>query len=283
MPDLNLAGAVDLHIHYGPEPRRYVVNAIEAAQQASAAGFAAIVLKSHSLPTAQLAWAVDEIVGGVRVFGSVTCDNPVGGINPAAVETSLRAGAKIVWLPTLSSQQDVDNGIPAQLGRPHERGLSVLNDDGRLVPEVLQVMELVARSDAVLATGHISAAEHYAVAREFGHRGKLVISHVMEELAGPNLDARAAVELADLGGVVEFSALTCVGTMATRTPAEVAACIKAVGAGRSFLSTDFGQNNGNPGPVGGMILFCQALLDAGLSPGDIGTMIRTIPLGLLRL
>jgi hypothetical protein len=283
MRELDLTGAVDLHVHFGPEPSRYVVNAIEAAQQASAAGFAAIVLKSHSLPTAQLAWAVDQIVGNVRVFGAVTCDNPVGGVNPDAVETSLRAGAKIVWLPTLSSQQDVDRGIPARLGRPHERGLSLLDDRGRLVTEALQVMELVARYDAVLATGHISAAEHYAVAREFGHRGKLVISHVMEELAGPNLDARAAVELADLGGTVEFSALTCVGTMATRAPAEVAACIKAVGAERSFLSSDFGQNNGNPGPVGGMALFCQALLAEGLSSGEIGTMIRTIPLSLLRV
>jgi hypothetical protein len=282
-PEPDLAGAVDLHVHYGADRRRYVVNAIEAGQQAAAAGYAAIVLKSHSLPTAQLAWAVGQITEGTRVFGAVTCDNPVGGLNPDAVETSLHAGAKIVWLPTLSSQQDVDNGIPAKLGRPRERGISLLDDEGRLVPEVLQIMEMVARHDAVLATGHISVAEHFAVAREFGRCGKLVISHAMEGLAGPNLGASAAVALADLGGIVEFSALTCIGTMATRTPAEIAACIMAVGAQRSFLSGDLGQNNGNPGPVEGMALLCRELLAAGLPPAEVRTMITTVPLRLLAL
>jgi hypothetical protein len=79
MVELDLSGAVDVHVHYGPDRRWYVVNAIEAAgQQAAAAGYAAIVLKSHSLPTAQLAWAVDQITKGTRVFGAVTCDNPIG-------------------------------------------------------------------------------------------------------------------------------------------------------------------------------------------------------------
>jgi hypothetical protein len=277
----SLAGAVDLHVHYGTDRRRYLVNAIEAGQQAAAAGYAAIVLKSHSLPTAQLAWAVDQVTGGTRVFGAVTCDNPVGGVNPDAVQTSLHAGARIVWLPTLSSQQDVENGIPARLGRPGQRGIRLLDDQGRLVPAVLRIMDLVARYDAVLATGHISAAEHFAVAREFGRRGKLVISHVMEALAGPNLGPRAAVDLADLGGIVEFSALTCIGTMASRSPAEIAACVRAVGAQRSFLSSDFGQNNGNPGPVEGLALMCRALLAQGLSPGEIEEMTVKVPLRLL--
>jgi hypothetical protein len=283
MLEPDLSGAVDLHVHYGPDRRRYVVNAIEAGQQAAAAGYAAIVLKSHSLPTAQLAWAVDQITEGTRVFGAVTCDNPVGGLNPDAVATSLYAGAKIVWLPTLSSQQDVENGIPAKLGRPRERGICLLDDEGRLVPQALQIMDLVAGSDAVLATGHISTAEHFAVAKEFGRRGKLVISHVMEGLAGPNLDASAAIALADLGGIVEFSALTCIGTMATRTPAEIVACIRAVGAQRSFLSGDLGQSNGNPGPVEGMTLLWRELLAAGLPLRDIRTMVTTVPLGLLEL
>jgi Family of unknown function (DUF6282) len=281
--DLDMSGAIDLHVHYGAEPRRYVVNALEAGRQAAEMGYAAIVLKSHSLPTAQLAWAVDQVVDGVRVFGAMTCDNPAGGLNPDAVQTSLRAGAKVVWLPTLSSQQDVDNGIAARLGRPRERGISVLREDGRLADPVLHIMDLVAAHDAILATGHISAAEHFAVAREFGRRGSLVISHVMEQLAGPNLDAQAACALADLGGIIEFSALTCIGTMATRTPAEIAASIRAVGVERCFLSSDFGQNNGNPGPARGLALFARALLAERLRAAAISTMIRTTPARLLGL
>jgi hypothetical protein len=280
-PAPGLTGAVDLHVHYGTDRARYVVNAIEAGQQAAAAGYVAIVLKSHSMPTAQLAWAVDQITEGTRVFGAVTCDYPVGGLNPDAVETSLHAGARIVWLPTLSSEQDVENEIPAKLGRPRERGISLLSEDGRLVPAALKIMDLVERYDAILATGHISVAEHFAVAQDFGRRGKLVISHVMEGLAGPALGVSDALALADLGGIIEFSALTCIGTMATRTPADVAACIRAVGVRRSFLSSDLGQSYGNPSPVDGMALMCQALLDEGLSQGDIDTMITKTPLRLL--
>ncbi|MGH7818173.1 MAG: DUF6282 family protein, partial [Candidatus Binatia bacterium] len=102
-----LQGAADLHCHFAPDAHRArSVNAIEAALDAVAAGHAALVLKSHDYPTAPLARIVGEIVPGIQVFGGVCCDRDVGGVNPAAVDTTLRLGGKIVWLPTLTSRQD---------------------------------------------------------------------------------------------------------------------------------------------------------------------------------
>ena len=43
--------------------------------------------------------------------------------------------------------------------------------------------------EAVLATGHISAAEHVAVARAFGARQRVLVTHAMEDLVGPKLSA----------------------------------------------------------------------------------------------
>ena len=130
MATIDLTGAADLHCHFGPDPHfKRSVDAFEAATEARAAGHRAVVLKSHSFPTASLAWSVGEHVDGIDVFGGICCDREIGGVNPAAVEVALRLGAKIVWLPTLSSRQDVVNGIAEQLGIPGP-GLVVTGDDG---------------------------------------------------------------------------------------------------------------------------------------------------------
>ncbi len=59
-----------------------------------------------------------DAVDGIDVYGGVCCDHEIGGLNPAAVETALGLGGRIVWLPTLSSRQDVVNGVAEQLGIP---------------------------------------------------------------------------------------------------------------------------------------------------------------------
>jgi hypothetical protein len=94
---VDLTGAADLHCHFGPDAHRErSVDALEAARDAATAGHAALVLKSHDYPTPALAAIVDQVVDGVRVFGGICCDYDVGGVNPAAVETALRLGARIV-------------------------------------------------------------------------------------------------------------------------------------------------------------------------------------------
>lgn len=280
MAGVDLTGAADLHCHFAPDARRErSVTAVEAARDAAAAGHAAVVLKSHDYPTAALAAVVDELVEGVRVFGGICCDREVGGVNPAAVEVALRLGAKVVWLPTLSSRTDVESGLAARLGIPGP-GVRVAGEDGELLPETREVLALVREFGAVLATGHVSAAEHLAVARAF--EGRLLVTHAMEPLAGPNLSVEQCVALADLGAVIELCALTCLGAMAKRSPAEVAACARAVGPGRCTLATDFGQKV-NPRPAEGLQMLADALAGEGLSPREIRTMACDNPCRLLGL
>jgi len=277
---VDLSGAADLHVHFGPDPHRdRSVTGLDAAVQAAAAGHAAIVLKSHDTPTAGLAAALDPLVPDLAVRGGICCDHEIGGLNPAAVEAALRLGARIVWLPTLSSRQDVVNGVAAQLGIPGP-GLTVLDDAGRLTDATLEIMALVADHDAVLATGHVSAAEHVAVVQEFAPRGKVLVTHAMEELAGPDLDAAQCAELAALGASIELCALTCVGALATRPVADLLACIAAVGVDRVTLGTDFGQARNEP-PASGLRTFADALHAAGVTEAEIRTMACTNPNALL--
>ncbi|MGH8985275.1 MAG: DUF6282 family protein [Acidimicrobiia bacterium] len=282
MPPVDLTGAADLHCHFGPDAHRErSVDALEAARDAASAGHAAVVLKSHDYPTAALATIVDRVVDGVYVFGGICCDREVGGVNPAAVETALRIGAKVVWLPTLSSYQDQLNGVGPALGIPGP-GLSVVDEGGELLPETLAVLDLVAEHDAILATGHVTREEHVAVTRAFGARGKVLVTHALEELAGPNLSVEECVQLADLGATIELCALTCIGALATRAPADMVAAARAIGVERCTLATDYGQA-ANERPAVGFQTYADALVDDGLDAADVRRMACTNPLALLGL
>ena len=278
---VDLTGAADLHCHFGPDPHRErSVDAFEAASEAGAAGHRAVVLKSHDSPTPSLAWAVQREVGdAISVFGGICCDREIGGVNPAAVEVALGLGARIVWLPTLSSRQDFENGVAAQLGIPGP-GIVVTDHDDQLLAATHDVLALVKQHDAILATGHVSAAEHYAVVRAFARSGKVLVTHATEDLAGPKLTPAQCGELADLGAWIELCAMTCIGGLATRTVAQMVGTVRAVGVARVTLGTDFGQKI-NPHPAAGLQTYADALYAEGLSEDEIRRMACNNPCELL--
>jgi hypothetical protein len=276
-------GAIDLHCHFGPEPLieraigvPHSVEPVEAARAAAAAGMTAIVLKGHEFPTALLAHVVGELVPGVRVFGAICCDTHVGGLNPAAVEVALDAGASVVWLPTISAAED--NPFLRRLGGD---GIRTLDDDGRLLPEVLEIMALVEQHDAILATGHISAPEQVAVAREFGHRGKMVVTHALQRGVGPRFTVADCVALADLGATIELSAHSCIGLPAVF--GDVLAALDALDPGRVVLSTDYGWTTEAPKPAPGLRGYLDALWSAGVDERRLATYVRDNPARLLGL
>ena len=284
MSNIVLDGAIDLHCHFGPESvigTPHSVDALEAAADAAALGFAAIVLKSHDFPSNAVASIVRDAVPTVGVYGSVCCDFCIGGLNPGAVETALRDGAAVVWLPTISSQQDVENGVAALLGVPGP-AIELLDDDGRLRSEVEEIFALVTEHDAILATGHTSAAEHFAVARAYAGRGRLVVTHAMNPGAGPHLSQRECVELAALGAFIELSAATCMGSHGP-SARDVVDAIDAIGPEMVVLSTDYGWTTELPRPAMGLHSYVDALYDAGADETELRRMVCDNPARLLGL
>jgi hypothetical protein len=276
---IKVEGAVDLHCHYGPDfinPAHNVqasVTAIQAAQEAADAGFAAIVLKSHDFPTAALAYTLNQVVPNVRTFGAITLDHQVGGLNPWAVEHALRLGAKIVWLPTVASHQDYLNGLGPRLGYPGT-GIRTTDDEGKLLPVVREIIEMVARHDAILATGHITADENYAVAREFARRGRVIVTHAGEPAAGPHLTKAQCAELANLGAFIELTAQECVPHLGyPPCPLkEVAQRIDAIGPQQCVLSTDYGYSMEVPRPAPGMRDYLDGLWEIGVAEAKLKLM-----------
>src|SRR5258705_4838540 len=102
-----LSGAIDMHAHADPDGTPRKIDAVDLARLAKERGMRAIVLKNHYEPTASLAYIVRKEVPGIEVFGGISLDLTVGGVNPAAVEwmTKVRGGyGKVSWLPTFDSE-----------------------------------------------------------------------------------------------------------------------------------------------------------------------------------
>ena len=147
---VDLRGTIDMHVHSAPDVVSRSVDAIEAVRLAKNAGLRAIVLKNHYEPTASWAFLVSKVVPGIEVFGGIALNLPVGGVNPAAVDRMARlpgGRGRMVWMPTFDAENDVRVSKEQRPSAPVSRG-------GRLLPEVLQVLDLIRKYDLVLATGH---------------------------------------------------------------------------------------------------------------------------------
>jgi hypothetical protein len=189
----------------------------------------------------------------------------------------------VIWLPTFSSVADWEPW-GRELGIPYP-GVQVCRD-GRLVPEAEEVLRLVAEVGAVLATGHVTREEHFAVARGLPPGARLVVTHALAGQVGcwaaDPPDVASLRELAGLGATIEFSAYSCVlGERSRRTPEAVAAAIRAVGPERCVISTDLGPA-GLPHPVEGLSRFAAALLRCGLGETEIRRMAVANPADLLQ-
>jgi len=83
-----LRGAIDLHTHSAPSFFDRLLDDVELAEQARAAGMRAVLYKAHEQDTT--GWAARRAVPGIQAFGGVVLNHAVGGLNPAAVDASIR-------------------------------------------------------------------------------------------------------------------------------------------------------------------------------------------------
>jgi len=276
---ISLKGAIDIHVHQDPDSAPRVIDADDVARQAKAAGMRAVVLKNHWEDTASLAYMVRKMVPGIEVFGGITQDLAVGGINPEAVKhmADMKGGyGKIVWLPTFDAQnQQKDKGPEVKVSQ-----------NGKLLPSVLKLLDYIAtRKQLTLETGHISAAEALMVIREAKARG---IEHVVAThgMTGPtNLTVPQAQEFARMGGFIEMVYGATLEKGSKVTLQDYVNWIRAVGPAHIILATDLGgaRPYPRPMPTAGMLEYMQKLHALGISVADIDQMAKTNPAIVLGL
>lgn len=287
-----LEGAVDLHCHPGPSPFPRRIGIPEAARQAADAGFRAIVVKSHhhSMVTDVLAL---QSPGGaelpIPVFSGVALNNQVGGVNPSAAEVALHLGGKIVWFPTIAADKHMcvhtDEMKFPRTRRPMRRDhpLTILDDAGRVRPEVHEVLDVIRDHDAILACGHLDVGEVDALIRAARDQGleRIVVNH-------PNFVVGASPDVCagwvELGAMIEHS-LCMYDDRSTFYHWGVDVLLqyfKACGSGHSVLGSDLGQEN-NPLPVESYQRVLRGLLDAGMDEKDLRRTVADNPAWLLGL
>src|SRR5215467_1010223 len=193
-----LSGAIDMHTHSDPDGTPRKIDAIDLARLAKSRGMRAIVLKNHYEPTASLAYIVRKEVPGIDVFGGISMDLTVGGVNPAAVEwmTKVKGGyGKVVWLPTFDAENQAGRS-----GRP----FSPVVRNGVVTQEVGQVIALAAKNNLVLETGHSSPAEALIIIREAKRQGvqNVMVTHAMSSPV--NMSIGQMREAAKLGAYLEL-------------------------------------------------------------------------------
>ena len=282
-----IRGLIDFHTHAAPDVFGRAVDDEELAALAASREMEAVVFKSHVTITADRAWLARKHVPGVKIFGGVTLNWAVGGLNPQAVEWMWRMQGgygRVVWFPTF----DADNHVRRAGTAPS--GIGVVDERGAVLPVVREILRICAAQQLVVHTGHASAEQALALiaaAREEGC-DRIVVTHAQFDVV--DMSEAQMKQAAALGAKMELCALgILVGPDAPlewmrhspRVPlAHTAACIQSVGAQHFVLGTDLGQS-GNPTPADGLQMFVAGLQAAGVSREQIETMGREVPGALL--
>lgn len=288
-----LEGAYDLQVHVGPDVIARRIDDIDCAREFLARSMKGFVLKSHYIQTGERAQVVTKAVPGSRVFGAITLNHAVGGLNPVAVEIAGRSGCKIVWMPTVDAENEtagrLDGGstkLPFWAKIQRELAaegispppLTVVDPAGEVTDAARRCMERVARHNMILATGHLGRREIFALVRTAHSMGlkKVVVTHA--EFPSQSLTGDEQKELADMGAVIEHCFTTTYTAKATWE--STFANIRKTGASRTLISTDLGQTI-NPPVAEGFGMFAQKLLDAGFSSEDVRMMAVSVPTRLI--
>lgn len=283
------AGGIDVHVHANPDVFGRNMDDLDVARLAKAKGMRGIVLKNHVSETASRAALLMRVVPELEVWGGITLNKAVGGVNPDAVEWMHRmygGRGKFVWLPTFEADKHVRT-----LAKADARGL-VVAPGGRVTPEMEAILKIIARANLVLATGHVHADEVIAVvrrARELGIRN-ILINHGLTNV--PGLSLAQAKQLAEMGAMIEIAFLHFRAgpnaslpflTYWTQVNAKnVALAVKTIGAHNLVLSSDVGQS-GNMSHPEALEMAIAELKVEGVSDADIDLMLRKNPARLLGL
>ena len=279
-------GAIDYHIHGGPDIFPRLLNDIEIARRAHDADMRAVLLKSHSECTAARA-ALASYATGFSVYGGIALNHSVGGLNPDAVRVAAKMGAKQVWMPTIHAKHylgAMDN-VPMfakQLKGGNVKGISLLDDDGTLKDSVKEIIDIIAETGIVLATGHISFEEAMILtdgAKKGGVR-KIVVTHPTSPMEHYTIDQMKEA-LSRGASMLEHVVNDTTHQMKNPIPSTVISdAIKATGAAHTIMSTDSGQVI-NPAPVISLENFICMMLEDGISEQEIRVMTRDNPAEML--
>jgi len=243
--------AIDLHVHIGPEiiPRKYQnVEELIKDQKGKIGG---VGIKNHFFP------AISSVKNKkIKIINSVTLNNYQGGFNSEVA----RACAEIsdspitVWFPTISA----DNFLEKQeyeldkkwidpklrnkssLKKAEEvKGLNIFDKSGKIKNEVIRVLKIIKKYNAILATGHISWQESFELVKKAKEIGieKIIITHPIYQKIDMPIERQK--RLTETGAYIEQCySMYSIDKIAIKKIAEQ---IKYLESKNCIISSDVGQ------------------------------------------
>lgn len=248
----NVEGAIDLHCHAHEGQQ----DALSLAKHASVNGMGGILYKTivggqrpgealRQLREQLHRWCEEHDVAPVQTW--VGCQVARGSepITRKATEQQLDDGVDAVWMPVFNSVNTLTKvGLGSQGPMPEEEarkiGFTVIDDHGCLLPEVRDIIHLVADRGVPLSLAHGSHEELWAMAEEIERIGfdRAFVDHPFSPFVDLTVEemqqfARAGIwlnftydELSPLLGV---------------DPARMCDAIRTVGPEHVTLSSDAGE------------------------------------------
>ncbi|KGJ10226.1 hypothetical protein EQ718_14680 (plasmid) [Paracoccus versutus] len=286
-----MKGAVDLHVHSGPSLHPRKLDHIAALREADRAGMAAVLLKDHYYPTMPLATLINQNMGfRTRAIGSIVLNNPLGGLNPSAVDYALKQGARVVWMATAHAQNHMEHEAQKPGFKFPQNSkktvapvpLTLTDEKGVVRDEVKHILDLIAEADAVVSGGHHHARELLPFYEEAKARGvkRLFLNHPTYV---NDCSLQDVAHLVGMGVKMEHSVCMFIpSTFQLFDEDHLRAVIEAAGVDNTFFGTDLGQT-GNPDPVEGMRQMIAMLIKLGHDDDDIRKMTSTVGAELVGL
>lgn len=290
--DSVLKGVIDTHIHTEEE---YAIleggsmDFIELAKRAREKGMRGIVVKSLKFETVTRAYLARKEVSGIEIYGGLTLDLSVGGMNPEAVAAIAKLklpNAKMVWMPVFDSKASVE-------ASGENRKFVKVSDNGKLTREATATIDTIAKYGFSIGTAHLGADEALLVVRAARARNIPVdVTHAAQKPVSMTLEQMK--EAANLGAYIEHTAFGdwkgseshFLKSFYRNQPRvdvqEMSRYIKAVGAEHTILATDMGQSF-SPTPPDGFRWFILSLKKASITDAEIDIIARRNPARLLKL
>jgi hypothetical protein len=299
-----MKGLVDIHTHGAPAGGWLAgrPTIVQTCLEASQKGFGALVFKDHNCMMNNVAQMVNEMLGllkaekeargqtftPIKMYGGLTLNYPVGGMNLTAVQTALDYGDCVeIWLPSL-------NAAHQHRAMEMPGGIEVSNG-GEPTREMKDILDIMADYNkngrgrrCALAACHVSNQEKFDILKYLKNRGMdldVVIDHITQELTIASYEE--CIQMIGLGAYLQFAETSCVPWPGMQNWIIafdysfdlLRGLIKAKGSDHLVLCSDSGQ----PGHefVPGWKSFLRTLLAQGISKEDIRNMSVTVPSKLI--
>jgi hypothetical protein len=227
------------------------------------------------------------MVPGIELFGGIVLNRAVGGINPAAVEAmaGTRGGrGRVVYMPTVDAEYRSKPGTPGKV--PVSR-------NGQLLPEVHEVLKVMAKHNLGLSTGHVSPEETLMIIRAAKAAGVNNVYVQHPNHSGMAMSMAQMKEAVRLGALIEIvlsgdgftgggpNVVNAENPVNDYGPQKISD-IRALGPQNVVITSDLGQ----PGRVTHADAFQIALTvlkKEGFSQADIDLMTKINPARFLGL